>query len=268
MRAVEMTKGAGVIRRCLSTLAILSVCTSGCGSGGNDKNSVVDSGSNDSAEVADTGAAPGSDVQSPTPLDDASEPPIQAEDTAGPSPEPEDTAVPPPEPEDTAVPPAELSGVEVYAAVCASCHGVEGEGTEFGYELKHPVVAYTNWVVRHGRDGQEFPGTTMPAFNEASVSDAQLAEIWAWLNAFPKPTDGEGLYVDFCSSCHGPDANGGFTGKDIQDKGDSPSKIMKKVRKGKGGSDYGNRKKYMPAWSADVLSDDDVYAIAEYLTSL
>lgn len=51
----------------------------------------------------------------------------------------------------------EGSSVEVFLAVCAACHGSTGEGTERGYELRHPARGYATFVVRTGRPGVGFP---------------------------------------------------------------------------------------------------------------
>ena len=148
---------------------------------------------------------------------------------------------------------------------CAVCHGPTGEGTALGYEIRHPVRPYATWVVRHGRTGGEFPGSAMLAYG-AAVSDAQLSSIFDYLDSFPQPTDGQGLYLDYCRNCHGTDARGGVTGVDISDK--AYKDALEKVRKGEGGTDYGSRDMYMPAFPASRLSDADVRAIADYIGTL
>ncbi|HKY36785.1 MAG TPA: c-type cytochrome [Polyangiaceae bacterium] len=151
-------------------------------------------------------------------------------------------------------------------AQCAVCHGPTGDGTALGYEIRHPVRPYTAWVVRHGRTGGEFPGSAMLAYATAALSDAHLSSIFDYLDSFPQPTDGQGLYLDYYRNCHGTNARGGVTGVDISDK--AYNDALEKVREGEGGTNYANRAIYMPAFPASRLSDADVRAIAEYIGTL
>jgi mono/diheme cytochrome c family protein len=159
----------------------------------------------------------------------------------------------------------EEDGVALFAGLCAPCHGAEGEGTALGYELRHPDREHSTWVVRNGRPGVEFENSVMIALPPTVVSDAQLEEIWDWLDAFEQPTTGEGLYVDYCGNCHGDDAAGGAVGKDIRDKelGD----IQEKVRRGEGLGSVGARARYMPARGTSALTDAEVQAIADYIAA-
>ena len=159
------------------------------------------------------------------------------------------------------------TGMEVYLSLCAPCHGPEGEGTELGYELRHPDRPFSTWVIRNGRPGDEFPDASMAAFAPEAVSDAQLEEIYDWLDGFPQPVGGEALYMDYCRNCHGVDPfEGGVVGKEIGDKDLDDS--LEKVREGEGGSDYGNRIMYMSAFDETVLSDDEVMAITDWFDTL
>jgi mono/diheme cytochrome c family protein len=158
-----------------------------------------------------------------------------------------------------------LNGGDPFAA-CAVCHGPTGEGTALGYEIRHPARPYAAWVVRHGRTGGEFPGSAMVPYAPSTVTDAQLSSIFDYLDGFPQPTTGEGLYLDYCRNCHGTNARGGVTGVDISDK--EYQDVLEKVREGEGGNNYANRAEYMPGFSADALSDAEVRAIAEYIGTL
>ena len=150
-------------------------------------------------------------------------------------------------------------------AQCAACHGPEGEGTALGYEIQHPVRPYSAWVVRHGRTAGEFPGA-MLKYDSSQLNDDQLSSIFDYLDSFPQPTTGEGLYGDYCRNCHGPNARGGVTGADISDK--AFNDIREKVREGEGGTAYGNRGAYMPSFPASRLSDAELRAIADYIATL
>ena len=160
----------------------------------------------------------------------------------------------------------EQDGAELFAGLCAPCHGAEGEGTPLAYELRHPDREHSTWVVRHGRPGVEFDNSVMLAFGSEVVSDAQLEQIWDWLDAFSQPTTGEGLYLDYCRNCHGADAAGGASGKDIRDK--ELHDIHEKVRNGEGRGQLGVRGRYMPARGSDRLSDDEIEAVADYIAAL
>lgn len=169
-------------------------------------------------------------------------------------------------PTDGGAPPdagGELEAPMAYRFICATCHGAAGEGTPLGYELHHPVVAYTTWVVRNGRPaGGELPGQ-MSAYADNLVTDADLEEIWAWLESFPQPVDGAGLYADYCRNCHGVDARGGVVGKSARE---GAAQIRQLVRSGHGGENYANRRGYMPAFDTDTISDAELDLIVEFLT--
>lgn len=158
-----------------------------------------------------------------------------------------------------------IDGEQLFLGTCAPCHGTQGEGTVLGYALQHPERPYATWVVRNGRMGTELAPSIMSPYSEAVFSDAELESIFDYLDSFPKPTDGEGLYLDYCRNCHGVDAAGGEVEKDIRFE---VGEALEKVRQGEGGTNYGARLNYMPSWTSEELSDDDVAAIVAYVQSL
>ena len=159
-----------------------------------------------------------------------------------------------------------VSAEDLYLGVCSSCHGPEGEGTSLGYELRHPPREHAEWVVRNGRPGDEFEGSQMLAYVPEAISDAQLQAIFDYLDSFPVPTDGPGLYLDYCGNCHGQDAAGGVVGVDIRDK--AFNDILEKVRVGIGIGNPGGRMTYMPQWDASALGDDQIQLIADAIPTL
>jgi mono/diheme cytochrome c family protein len=163
----------------------------------------------------------------------------------------------------------EVSGEEFFLSVCASCHGNEGEGTALGYALQHPVRDYSSWVVRHGRPtgNPELPGSVMVAYDTDTLSDATLEEIWDYLDAFPQPTTGEALYLDYCRNCHGEDALGGITGVNIREP-EALAELSEKVREGESVGNYDARTEAMPAFDDSRLSDAEVQLIADHVASL
>jgi mono/diheme cytochrome c family protein len=170
--------------------------------------------------------------------------------------------------ESTSGPPApDVDGEEFFLSVCAPCHGPEGEGTALGYALQHPVRGYSTWVVRNGRPpgNPELPGSVMAAYAPSTVSDGTLEGVWDYLDSFPQPTTGEGLFLDYCRNCHGVDALGGATGVNITEQ--SAPDIFDKVREGES-VDYSMRSLYMPAFDATRLSDAEVQLVIDHIASL
>lgn len=162
-----------------------------------------------------------------------------------------------------------ISGEEFFLSLCAPCHGSEGEGTALGYALQHPVRDYSTWVVRNGRPAgnPELPGSTMVAYGPEALPDETLEEIWDYLDSFPQPTTGEGLYFDYCRNCHGVDALGGVTGVSLLTP-EAMLELFEKVREGENVGLYEIRDEAMPSFDQTRLSDDEVQLIASYLATL
>jgi ubiquinol-cytochrome c reductase cytochrome c subunit len=161
--------------------------------------------------------------------------------------------------------PAGIDGQAEFTENCSKCHGADGKGTTDGPQILSPVTAYATYVVRHGR-GREmgFP-TGMDPFDTTKLSDEQLSAILGWLSSAPKPTTGPELYVRFCQNCHGANARSGRVGKNITSELSNLSKI---VRFGHGGTNYAARTDYMPAFSADVLTDADLTTLRTFIGTL
>ena len=92
---------------------------------------------------------------------------------------------------------ASLSGAEVYADACASCHGADGRGSPEGGAITTPLPDFTdcvtataettaNWrgLIRHGG---KFLGmsTQMPAFGDA-LSDEEIRAVIEYVHGFCK----------------------------------------------------------------------------------
>jgi ubiquinol-cytochrome c reductase cytochrome c subunit len=158
-------------------------------------------------------------------------------------------------------PPQPLDWRQTFATVCASCHGMAGEGTESAPPIQRPVPGFARYVIRNGRAPTGYPAA-MPSFSADALSDADLDSLVDWLGSFPKPADGEGLYRMFCGNCHGPGGSGGRVRERITDELDE---VREQVRDGEGGTRYADRTEYMPSWSRDELTDGEVDRIVEYL---
>jgi mono/diheme cytochrome c family protein len=133
---------------------------------------------------------------------------------------------------------------KLYASNCAGCHGLDGT-TGPAIEIGDPVylaIADDEVIRRVVSNG--VPGTSMPAFAQSAggmLTSAQVDAIvagirrqWAKADvlagADPPPyapvsstaalgdaKRGKDVYAIYCSSCHGPDGEGGPHGSSIVD---------------------------------------------------
>ena len=150
-------------------------------------------------------------------------------------------------------------------AQCVVCHGPEGAGTPLGPEIQHPVLDFSTWVVRNGRTHPGFM-EPMPKFTTVQLTDAQLQGIFMFLAGLPKPTTGQGLYKDYCLNCHGADAKGGVTMRDIS--AEPVNTFIQDSRSGHHPGEFSNRREYMPKWTAAELSDAELRLIFQYVDTL
>lgn len=148
-----------------------------------------------------------------------------------------------------------------YTKNCINCHGNAGQGvTTLAPEIRHPPLAYFNYVTRAGR-----AGSLMVPFTATALSDADMAAVHAWLAGLPKPTTGDQLYLDYCGNCHGPGALGGVIPLGV--KGGNKADTMQVVRAGHG-TDPSLRSEYMPAQGPEQLSDAELGMIADFLGAM
>lgn len=105
----------------------------------------------------------------------------------------------------------------------------------------------------------------MIAIPTSSVSDADAQAIISWLWSMPKASDGKGLYLDFCSRCHGADGRGGTVSETAAGK--AVNEITSSVRGGHGGTNFANRAKFMPAFMASDLTDTELKSIETFLNA-
>lgn len=153
-------------------------------------------------------------------------------------------------------------GGALYAAYCASCHGLDGSGTEQAPTILNPVRGYATYVVRAGRGDMGYRAP-MAKISEVELSAPQLDLVIDWLRQAPKPREPLALYLRFCGNCHGIDASGGRSDKDI--RGEDFDEVEETIRKGHGRTRYAEADEYMPAWPADELTQEEVQAIASWL---
>jgi quinol---cytochrome-c reductase cytochrome c subunit len=115
------------------------------------------------------------------------------------------------------------AGSAVYQSQCASCHGLQGEGTQYGPSLVGVGAASADFYLRTGRMPLSAPG--QPVVRRPMVlSDEQVRELVDVVASMgdgpeiPRVTaggdvsDGSRLYVANCAACHGATGAGNAIG--------------------------------------------------------
>jgi mono/diheme cytochrome c family protein len=160
---------------------------------------------------------------------------------------------------------SETEGEIYYEANCEKCHGPTGDGVvDRGPDIKHPVEDYSEVIIRNGRVAHELYDDDMDPSSAEELPDDVLAEIFDYLASQPQPTDGQGLFEDYCLACHGVDAKGGTTTRSLEM---NLNDVAELVRNGHDG-EFEDRREYMPSWTAEQLTDAEVELISQYVKSL
>jgi mono/diheme cytochrome c family protein len=181
-----------------------------------------------------------------------------------------------------AMAPGELA----YQINCYACHGPQGLGSmnaiPLGPEIQHEDHDFATYMVRTGsmiRDPNPMPRFPAPMapITQAMLSDADLALILGYLDSFPKPTTGQGLFGDYCSNCHGKDAHGGTSTKNLSTNANLQTEIPTKVRAGVNLGQFEKLTGFMPKRDAPQggmmattaqLTDAELMLITTYVDSL
>jgi mono/diheme cytochrome c family protein len=148
---------------------------------------------------------------------------------------------------------------------CDSCHGAQGQGGEgavAGPRIGPPGLALAMFI-----DQVRNPKAPMPAYAAAAVSDAALADVYAFLKSVPPPaqtttgdsTSGKRLYVSAgCYECHDRDGQGGAgTGPRLAPNPIAFAAFLRQCRQ---------PAQQMPPYTSKVLSDAqlaDIYAFLQ-----
>lgn len=150
---------------------------------------------------------------------------------------------------------------------CKNCHGEKGEGKYAGPRAGDGKTA-ADWIKQ-----VRTPRANMPAYSPAQVSDADLTDMWAYLQTLAKPAaftpttyqaaagdpPGKALFGEKrCIACHSNPAalvKARFTD---QKREVTAEAILKQLR---------TPAKAMPAFSATQVSDAQAAQIAEFLKS-
>jgi mono/diheme cytochrome c family protein len=84
------------------------------------------------------------------------------------------------------------NGYKLYMADgCYQCHGTVGQGSRgTGPRLAPSPMPYENFAAQLRR-----PANTMPPYTALVVSDAQLADIYAYVSSLPGPAKPEDVKI-------------------------------------------------------------------------
>lgn len=177
------------------------------------------------------------------------------------------------------------TGLTLYAENCASCHGVNGEGTTLAPPLNTLEIQATDGFELARIIGEGVPGTLMAGWGNA-LSDAEINSLvsilqrWGELDALgvaipvveAQPLDmspetiaqGQRLFDITCTSCHGVDGYGSPMAPALNNSlflsSTSDTQIHQIIAMGVSNT-------IMPAWGSR-FSDADINAIIAYLRSL
>ena len=115
------------------------------------------------------------------------------------------------------------AGSALYQSQCASCHGLQGEGTEYGPALAGVGAASADFYLRTGRMPLSAPG--QPVVRRPTVlTDEQiraLVDVVAAMGDGPDipevtaggdVSEGARLYIANCAACHGATGAGNAIG--------------------------------------------------------
>ena len=166
-------------------------------------------------------------------------------------------------------------GGELYLVSCASCHGPEAEGTQFGPPLTAVGEASLDFQLRTGRmpftgrPGQQTQRKP-PAFGDEDIQALieYLRPVVEGGPEIPDPTiaddllsRGQGLFAANCAPCHGATGYGGAIGGGAIAPGlgaSEPLDVAEAVLTGPG---------QMPAFDLDERDLDAVVTFTRYLAT-
>ena len=165
-------------------------------------------------------------------------------------------------------------GLQLYLVGCASCHGLNGEGTSQGPDLRGAGAAAADFQLSTGRMPNTSPDrqsvTKRSPYTRAEIDD--LVAYVASLGPGPPIPDvvtppgdlqeGAQLYLDNCAACHSAAGNGGAlsVGRDAPTvHGATPLEVGEAIRTGPGN---------MPIFGPGTLTRQQVNSIVSYVEYL
>jgi mono/diheme cytochrome c family protein len=160
------------------------------------------------------------------------------------------------------------NGKAVFASQkCAACHGNNGEA---GAGATGPQIAPPRLAMAMFAEAVRNPKDPMPAYSTTDISDAQLADLYAYLKSSTAPpvqtsapapgnaANGTILYVTTgCYECHNRDGSGGGAGPRLAPNPLAWGPFSHQVR---------SPSNAMPPYTTKVLSDSqlaDIYAFVQ-----
>jgi mono/diheme cytochrome c family protein len=158
-----------------------------------------------------------------------------------------------------------VGGKQVFAAACASCHGGLAKGSDKGPPITPPPARYQAFVTSVRQ-----PSGAMLPVDKATVSDTQLADVYAFLRSLSSPgasaapagtaENGKHLFVTKgCYECHGYVAQGGGGGPKLGPHPISLAAVIAECR---------HPRSEMPPYTSKVLSDAELTDIYAFLQAL
>ncbi len=168
--------------------------------------------------------------------------------------------------------PSAGAAADLYAMRCASCHGERGQGSGIAPPLIGKSAANIHFMLDTGRMPAAVPYVG-EIHREPQFTARQIAELVRYVEGFsPAPPDislptvmpgnavrGRQLFAENCAQCHGAAGGGASVGSaDVAPSlaGATVLQIAEAIRTGPS---------VMPRFGADVLSDQDVDDIVEYV---
>ena len=162
------------------------------------------------------------------------------------------------------------AGTALFQSQCASCHGLQGQGTAYGPSLVGAGAAGADFYLRTGRMPLSAPGQPVVR-RQPVLTEEQIQELVAVVASLgdgpeiPKVTsggdvsDGSRLYIANCAACHGATGagnaiGGGNLAANLHQA--TPTQIVEAMRIGPGA---------MPKFA---FSEDQEASIAAYVQFL
>lgn len=166
------------------------------------------------------------------------------------------------------------AGRALYETGCASCHGLEGEGTSRGPALEEVGEAGAHFVLSTGRMPLD-QASAQAVRKPPAYSPEQIADLVAYLGVLsPGPAipqvdpddgdlpEGQQLYAANCAGCHNSAGSGGALGQAIYAPRlteATPTQVAEAVRIGPGA---------MPVFGPGVLDDAELASVVRYVEYL
>ena len=165
-------------------------------------------------------------------------------------------------------------GFDVYVERCSTCHGLDGEGTDLGPDIRNAGAAAADFQTRTGRmpldDPDEQAVRRQPVLTPSEIDAvtayvAQLGDGPPIPEVHPETANlqaGNEAFILNCAACHGFAGRGGNLGRGVQALSlldATPVQIAEAMRTGPG---------EMPVFPPTVFDDrtvDDVVAYVLYL---